>query len=327
MIQSKEIRLVSVIIPVFNEADSLPELLRRTRESCDKLSIPYEVILVDDGSQDGSVELLSEAAQGEESPFMAVLLNRNYGQHAAIMAGFCQASGEVMVTLDADLQNPPEAIPQLVAAAAQGYDVVGTVRQERQDTKFRKITSSLTNWVIKTMTGQAMGDYGCMLRAYQLHIVKAMIQCQERSTFIPLLANSFARHTIELPIEHAERQHGESKYSLGDLFNLWFDLMTCMTTKPLRLLSIVGGTVATLGISLAILLFVLRLIYGSVWAAHGVFTLFAVMFSFMGVQLMGMGLLGEYVGRIYNEVRARPRYFIHKVIHKGRTTCREGMMQ
>nr|WP_279613605.1 undecaprenyl-phosphate 4-deoxy-4-formamido-L-arabinose transferase [Aeromonas dhakensis] len=315
--------MVSVVIPVYNEEASLPVLLSRVTAACDQLSQDYEVILIDDGSHDGSTELISEAAAIDGSKLVGVLLNRNYGQHAAIMAGFETAKGDLVITLDADLQNPPEEIPRLVEAAMQGYDVVGTMRRNRQDSWFRKTASKLINKSVQKATGVHMSDYGCMLRAYRRHIIDAMLCCQERSTFIPILANSFARRTIELEVGHAERAHGESKYGLMHLINLMYDLVTCMTTTPLRLLSIVGSVVAGIGFTFSILLLLMRLILGADWAADGVFTLFAILFTFVGVQLLGMGLLGEYIGRMYTDVRARPRYFIHRIVRTATTRSQQ----
>ena len=311
---TSEIRQISVVIPVFNEQESLPELLRRTQAACHSLAMTYEIILVDDGSRDDSAAMLRSAAEQPDSHVIAVILNRNYGQHSAIMAGFAQARGDLIITLDADLQNPPEEIPRLVNAAMEGYDVVGTIRQQRQDSGFRKLASRLINHLIRHSTGMAMSDYGCMLRAYRRHIIDAMLSCQERSTFIPILANSFARNTIELPVKHAEREFGESRYGVLKLINLMFDLVTCMTTSPLRLLSLLGSALAGGGFLLALILLLMRLFLGATWAGEGVFTLFAILFIFIGAQFVGLGLLGEYIGRIYNDVRARPRYFIQQVV-------------
>ncbi|NVZ66741.1 undecaprenyl-phosphate 4-deoxy-4-formamido-L-arabinose transferase [Pseudomonas gingeri] len=308
------IQRVSIVIPVYNEEQSLPELLRRTEAACAQLSQDVEIILVDDGSRDRSADILQEAAEREGSPVVAVILNRNYGQHAAIMAGFEQSTGDVVITLDADLQNPPEEIPRLVEQAALGYDVVGTVRNNRQDSALRRWPSRLINLAVQRSTGVAMSDYGCMLRAYRRSIVDAMLACRERSTFIPILANSFARHTTDVLVQHAEREHGDSKYSPMRLINLMFDLVTCMTTTPLRLLSIIGFSMAGLGALFALMLIVLRLIFGAAWAGDGTFVLFAVLFVFTGGQFIGMGLLGEYLGRMYSDVRARPRFFIEKVV-------------
>ncbi len=315
MLDEKPIRKVSVVIPVYNEEESLPELVRRTDTACRALSLEYEILLVDDGSADRSAQMITDAADMPGSHVVGVLLNRNYGQHSAIMAGFSHVTGDLIITLDADLQNPPEEIPHLVQAAQQGYDVVGTVRQNRQDSWFRRRASRTINHLIQRVTGKAMGDYGCMLRAYRRHIVEAMLNCHERSTFIPILANTFARRTIELPVTHAEREFGDSKYSFMKLINLMYDLITCLTTTPLRLLSIVGSLIALAGFAFSLVLIVLRLFLGADWAGDGVFMLFAVLFIFVGAQFIGMGLLGEYIGRIYNDVRARPRYFIQRVIY------------
>ncbi|TDB45395.1 undecaprenyl-phosphate 4-deoxy-4-formamido-L-arabinose transferase [Photorhabdus luminescens] len=315
----EQIKKVSVVIPVYNEEESLPLLLERTLAACKQLTQEYELIFVDDGSSDKSAEILIQAAEQSENHVIAILLNRNYGQHSAIMAGFNQVNGDLIITLDADLQNPPEEIPRLVKTAEQGYDVVGTRRANRQDSLFRKTASKIINAMITKATGRSMGDYGCMLRAYRRHIVDAMLQCHERSTFIPILANTFARKTIEIDVAHAEREFGDSKYSFMKLINLMYDLLTCLTTAPLRLLSVVGSVIAASGFLLAVLLVVLRLIFGAIWAAEGVFTLFAILFMFIGAQFVAMGLLGEYIGRIYNDVRARPRYFIQKVVGNKKT--------
>ena len=308
------INKVSVVIPVFNEQESLSALIERTTAACRQLSQSYEIILVDDGSSDNSTDMLAAAAEKPGSHIIAVLLNRNYGQHSAIMAGFIQATGDLIITLDADLQNPPEEIPRLVSVAEEGYDVVGSVRANRQDSWFRKAASRMINRLIQRSTGKAMGDYGCMLRAYRRQVVEAMLHCHERSTFIPILANSFARRTTEIDVGHAEREFGDSKYSFLKLINLMYDLITCLTTTPLRLLSLIGSVIAVSGFTLSVILIAMRLILGPQWAADGVFTLFAVLFTFIGAQFVGMGLLGEYIGRIYNDVRARPRYFVQKVI-------------
>jgi undecaprenyl-phosphate 4-deoxy-4-formamido-L-arabinose transferase len=314
VVQFEPIRKVSIVIPVYNEEESLPALLSRTQAACGQLTQKYEIILIDDGSSDRSAEMLTHAAEQPENCIIAVLLNRNYGQHSAIMAGFSHVSGDLVITLDADLQNPPEEIPRLVAKAEEGYDVVGTVRANRRDSWFRKSASKMINMMIQRATGKSMGDYGCMLRAYRRHIIEAMLHCHERSTFIPILANTFARKTAEIPVQHSEREFGDSKYSLMKLINLMYDLITCLTTTPLRLLSVVGSLIALFGFVLAVFLILMRLINGPAWAADGVFTLFALLFMFIGAQFVGMGLLGEYIGRIYNDVRARPRYFVQKVV-------------
>jgi undecaprenyl-phosphate 4-deoxy-4-formamido-L-arabinose transferase len=313
---------LSLVIPVYNEEVNLRELIERCTKTCQGIGKSYEIVLVDDGSRDKSVEMIKQASD-EYPEVVGVLLNRNYGQHSAVMAGLAQAHGDVVVTLDADLQNPPEEVPKLLAEIDKGADVVGSVRQLRKDSLFRKFSSYLVNKAVQMATGVLMHDYGCMLRAYRRPVVNAMLQCHERSTFIPVLGNMFAHHTAEVPVEHAKRENDQSKYSLLKLINLQFDLLTSMTTFPLRLLSLIGGGLAVLGFILAGLLIVLRLVYGPEWAAQGVFTVFAILFIFMGTQILAMGLLGEYIGRIYNDVRARPRYFIREIVSQRETDNRE----
>ena len=313
---------LSLVIPVYNEEVNLPELIERCNKTCVEIGKSYEIVLVDDGSRDDSVSLIQQASE-KQAEIIGVVLNRNYGQHAAVMAGLAQARGEVIVTLDADLQNPPEEIPKLLAEIDNGFDVVGSVRQMRQDSVFRKLSSRMVNKAAQMATGVLMHDYGCMLRAYRRPIIDAMLLCHERSTFIPILANMFAHKTTEVPVKHAARENDESKYSVLKLINLQFDLLTSMTTFPLRLLSLLGGSLAVLGFMLSALLLVMRFIYGAEWAAEGVFTVFAILFLFIGVQLLAMGLLGEYIGRIYNDVRARPRYFIREVISQHDTAKTE----
>jgi undecaprenyl-phosphate 4-deoxy-4-formamido-L-arabinose transferase len=308
---------VSIVIPVFNEEQNLGELIRRCLDVCGTLNRPYEIILVDDGSSDASAQMITEAAKHNSGKIIGVLLNRNYGQHAAIIAGFAETRGDIIITLDADLQNPPEEIPRLVDKLDEGFDVVGTVRVPRCDTFFRRIASCIVNKAARKATGVDMHDYGCMLRAYKRSIVKAMLNCEERSTFIPVLANGFARNTAEIEVKHAARTVGDSKYSLWRLINLQFDLLTSMTTFPLRVLSVVGCIISALGVGFGLFLFAMRIIHGPEWAVSGVFTLFSILFMFIGAQFVGMGLLGEYIGRIYNDVRARPRYFVQSVVGRN----------
>jgi len=304
---------LSVVIPVFNEEENLDELIQRCLSACDRTGRLFEIILVDDGSSDSSAEKIDLAAKHNSGKVVGVFLNRNYGQHAAVFAGFKQSIGDIVITLDADLQNPPEEIPRLVDAMDKGYDVVGSVRTHRQDTLFRKAASAIINKGVQKSTGVMMHDYGCMLRAYRRHVVEAMLMCKEHSTFIPILANSFARITTEIPVQHEARKQGQSKYSLMKLVMLHFDLLTSMTTFPLRLLSIVGGMISSAGIGFGLFLLLMRIYYGAEWAAEGVFTLFAILFIFVGAQFIAMGLLGEYIGRVYHDVRARPRYFVQRV--------------
>ena len=310
-----EVKYVSVVVPVYNEEGALSELVDRTVKTLESSGKKYEFIMVDDGSCDRSPDIIRDAAAKYPGRVIGCFLNRNYGQHSAIMAGFSIVRGDLVITIDADLQNPPEEIPRLIAAAEKGNDVVGTVRQNRQDTFFRRYCSKMINCVARTATGVKMSDYGCMLRAYRRFVVDAMLKCNERSTFIPVLGNSFARNTCEIPVSHAERVAGKSKYSLWKLINLQFNLLTCMTTMPLRILTYFGMLVAGCGFLLSLYIIIRRFATedGDRWAQSGVFTLFAIMFVFTGIHMIGIGVIGEYIGRIYTDVRGRPRYFIEEV--------------
>jgi undecaprenyl-phosphate 4-deoxy-4-formamido-L-arabinose transferase len=309
--------VLSVVIPVYNEEENLPELLPRLKAALDAIGRNYEVVLINDGSRDRSLELLREAAVRD--PHIVVIdFNRNYGQHSAVFAGFDEARGEIIVTLDADLQNPPEEIGKLVAKMEEGYDVVGSVRIKRKDSFFRRMASRLVNRVTSMATGVHLSDYGCMLRAYRRGVVKTLCQSKEISTFIPVLADMFAGRVTEVPVAHAERLKGQSKYSLWKLVRLQFDLMTSFSLWPLRSTLAIGMTMATASMLVAAVLIVGRIVKGHEWAVSGVFTLFAVLFFFIGVLLFAIGLLGEYVGRIYMEVRHRPRYVIRQVFGRER---------
>jgi undecaprenyl-phosphate 4-deoxy-4-formamido-L-arabinose transferase len=241
-----------------------------------------------------------------------VLFNGNFGQHMAILAGFERARGEIMVTLDADLQNPPEEIAKLVAKAREGYDYVGTIRLQRQDSAFRRYASKAMNALREKITRIKMTDQGCMLRAYGRNIVDAINSCHEVYTFVPALGYTFARRPVEIEVAHEERAAGESKYSLYSLIRLNFDLMTGFSIVPLQWFSAAGIGIAALSFLFTAYLAIRRLFIGS--EAEGVFTLFGIAFFLIGMTLFGIGLLGEYVGRIYQQVRARPRYLVQAVL-------------
>lgn len=308
---------LSVVIPVYNEEENLPELLQRLKTSLGAIGRPYEVIFVNDGSRDHSLQILKDASSADAS-LKVVDFNRNYGQHAAVFAGFEAARGEIIVTLDADLQNPPEEIIKLVSKMDEGYDVVGSVRQQRKDSLFRKAASRLINRVTSWVTGVQLHDYGCMLRAYRKEIVKTLCASKEISTFIPVLADLFAGRITEVPVAHAERARGESKYSVWKLIRLQFDLITSFSLLPLRATMVVGFFTAILAMIAGAILITGRLMMGADWAVSGIFTLFSAMFFFIGILLFSIGLLGEYVGRIYMEVRRRPRFVIRHVIQDGK---------
>ena len=303
---------ISVVIPVYNEEPGLNRLMERLRPVMESLSRPYEIILIDDGSKDNSLGILKKFA--EEPGIKVIELTKNYGQHAAVFAGFFVSQGDIVVTMDADLQNPPEEIPKLVQTLEQGdYEVVGTIRKERKDSIFRKLPSKIVNIIARRITKVQMTDWGCMLRAYRRSIVTRMIDCHEQSTFIPALATYFAKKVTEIEVEHEERFAGDSHYPLRKLINLQFDLVSSFSDFPLKLIMYAGILFALLGIGFGIILGVARLAYGAQWAAEGVFTLFAILFAFVGFQFFALGVIGEYIGRIYREVRKRPEYVIERI--------------
>jgi len=306
---------VSVIIPVYNEEDGLQVLFDRLYPAMDKLGIRYEIVFVNDGSKDRSAAILREQFQKRPDVTRVILFGANFGQHMAIMAGFEHCRGARIVTLDADLQNPPEEIGKLLAKMDEGYDYVGSIRKQRSDSWWRHVASRAMNRLREKITRIKMTDQGCMLRAYNRHIVDAINSCKEVSTFIPALAYTFAQRPAEVVVEHEERAAGESKYSLYSLIRLNFDLMTGFSLVPLQWFSMVGIAVSIFSALFVVFLAIRRLIVGP--EAEGLFTLFAIAFFLIGVTLFGIGLLGEYIGRIYQQVRHRPRYLVDAVLEKS----------
>jgi undecaprenyl-phosphate 4-deoxy-4-formamido-L-arabinose transferase len=304
--------ILSVIIPVYNEQAVLPSLFERLYPALDALGRPYEVVFVNDGSKDGSVAMLREQYQRRPKETRVVLLQVNFGQHAAILAGFARSRGAYVITLDADLQNPPEEVGRLLSKLEEGYDYVGTWRAKRQDNWFRKYASRVVNVIRARLTGIRMADHGCMLRGYARPVIDAINATRENVTFIPALASIYSANPVEIEVQHDERIAGTSKYSLLKLIRLTFDLMTGFSTVPLQVFSLVGSVVSALSALLVVYMVVRRIALGP--EVDGVFTLFAIVFFFLGIALFGIGLLGEYIGRIYLQVRQRPRYLIGAVL-------------
>jgi len=305
---------VSVVIPIYNEQAGLQALFDRLYPALDKLDTSYEIVFINDGSRDNSVSILAEQFRKRPDVTRVVLFNGNYGQHMAILAGFEQARGEIMITLDADLQNPPEEIGNLVAKIREGYDYVGSIRRKRQDSAWRTYASKAMNQLRERITNIKITDQGNMLRAYGRNVIDLVNQCGEVNTFVPALAYRFARNPTEITVEHEERAAGESKYSLYSLIRLNFDLVTGFSLVPLQFYSMMGMLMSLASALLVVILVVRRLFLGA--EAEGVFTLFAISFFFMGVILFGIGLLGEYVGRIFQQVRARPRYVVQTILQQ-----------
>ena len=305
---------VSIVIPVYNEQENLEALYSRLIAVMDKTGKPFELLFTNDGSRDRSGAMLKEFHHRRPKEVRVIDFNGNFGQHMAIMAAFERVRGDIVVTLDADLQNPPEEIPRLLAAIEAGHDVVGGYRKNRKDTFFRKYASKTINGIRARITNIRMKDQGCMLRAYRKNIVESIVASGETSTFIPALAYSFAANPAEVEVEHAARTAGKSKYRLYDLIRLNFDLMTGFSVVPLQMFTLFGILVSCLSILFVIYLFIRRLMIGP--EAEGLFTLFAILYFLVGVGIMGLGIIGEYIGRIYKEVRRRPRFVIREVYEK-----------
>ena len=302
---------LSVVLPVYDERENLEPLHARLTEALKLTGRDYEVVYVDDGSRDGSWEVLCRLAAAD-ARVRLVRLRKNFGQTAALAAGLDHARNPILVTLDADLQNPPEEIPRLLARLGGNVDVVGGWRVNRHDSWVRRAASWTVNRLTSVIVGVSMRDYGCMLRAYRRAVVEQIVACRESSQFIPALANTFATSVAEVPVAHGPRRHGRSRYGLLRLLRLNFDLLTGFSLLPIQIVSLTGVLVAVLGLGFAVFLGLRRLLLGP--EVEGVFTLFAILFFFVGLQILALGLIGEYVGRIYQEVRRRPRYVISEVL-------------
>ena len=311
MTGTRKASYLSVVIPIYNEEVTIERLHERLSRVLEPLGKSYEIIYIDDGSTDGTRAIL-QRLHSKDPNVKVIVFNRNYGQHAAVVAGFERAGGEIIVTLDGDLQNPPEEIPKLLEKIQEGYDVVGGWREGRQDSLMRRLPSFLINQVTSLIVGVKMKDYGCMLRAYRREVVERICQCQEISSFIPVLANFFAGSVVEIPVAHSPRTSGRSKYTPFRLLRLNFDLLTGFSLLPIQAVSFAGILISFLGVGFAVFLAVRRLLVGP--EVEGVFTLFAILFFFVGLQILALGLIGEYIGRIYMEVRRRPRYVIKEVL-------------
>ena len=285
--------------------------------------VSYEIVFVNDGSRDNTAAILADQYRLRPDVTRVVLFNGNYGQHMAILAGFEATRGDIIVTLDADLQNPPEEIGALVDKMREGFDYVGSIRRKRKDAAWRTYASKLMNRVREKITRIKITDQGNMLRAYGRNVIDLINQCTEVNTFVPALAYTFARQPTEIMVEHEERAAGESKYSFYSLIRLNFDLMTGFSIVPLQLFSMLGMVLSLASAGLVGFLLVRRFILGA--EAEGLFTLFAIAFFMMGVILFGIGLLGEYIGRIYQQVRGRPRYVVLTILQQTGSELTQGV--
>ena len=306
---------ISIVIPVHNEQEVLEELYTRLTHTMDSIGKPYEIILTNDGSTDQSTHMLHVLHERRPHQIRVIEFNGNFGQHMAIMAGFERVRGEIVITMDADLQNPPEEIVKLVDAMEKGHDVINTYRENRQDSWWRLQVSKWHNHVRAWMMPKIkMRDEGCMLRAYRRHIVDLMASTGESTTFIPALALTYASHPTEVGVKHAERSAGTSSYNFYKLIRYNFDLITGFSVFPLQVFTMIGLLISLCSFAFVVVLLLRRFLVGP--EVEGVFTLFAIMFFLLGIVLFGLGLVGEYVGRIYQEVRQRPRFVIRKILEK-----------
>jgi len=305
---------LSVVIPVYNEELNLPTLFARLYPVLDALGRTYEVLFTNDGSADRSMDLLREQYAKRPDVTRVINFNANYGQHMAIMAAFERVRGDVIITLDADLQNPPEEIPKLLEKIDAGSDYVGGYRLARQDSFFRKYASRLINLVREKTTNIEMTDQGCMLRAYKRPIIEAIVRSGAINTFIPALAYSFAGSPAEVGVRHEERHAGVSNYSFYKLVRLNFDLITGFSLAPLQYFTMFAGLSSAGSLVLVATLLVRRFMFNLDRETFGVFTLFAILFFLLSVAMIGIGLIGEYVGRTYQVVRARQRYHVREML-------------
>ncbi len=297
---------LSVIIPVYNEEAGLEILFSRLMPVLTEMGRPFEVICVNDGSRDNSQKILESLHDRYPDQVRALCFMRNCGQHPAIMAGFEAMRGDVAITMDADLQNPPEDIPKLIALIDAGHDVVGGYRCNRNDPAYRRAISKLSNIVREHMTDIHMRDHGCMLRAYRKEIVDQIITTGDASPFITALSQYLAMNPAEIQVGHEERAAGVSNYNLYKLIRYNFDLITGFSLVPLQLFTIFGMVLSACSGMLVLYMAMRRILVGP--EVDGLFTLFAILFLLISVCMTGLGLIGEYVGRIYKEVRRRPRY-------------------
>jgi len=309
---------ISIIIPLLNEAASLGLLVDRLKETLDVIDQTCEVILVDDGSTDGSVGLLRDI-QEEDPRFRVILLRRNFGQSAAMSAGFDFARGDIIVTMDGDLQNDPADIPRLLQKIDAGYDIASGWRVKRQDNWLtRRLPSKIANWLISIVTGVKLHDYGCSLKAYRREVIELTKLYGEMHRFIPALASWIGVTVAEVPVNHSARQHGKSKYGLGRTIRVFLDLLTVKflldySTRPIQIFGFLGLLSFSGGMVLGIYLSVLRLFFGQPLADRPILLL-VVLLIVIGVQLIIMGLLGELVVRTYHETQGKPTYIIREFL-------------
>ena len=306
--------IYSVVAPLFNDAQILPELHRRVSAVMESLGKPYEIIYIDDGSQDNTFARLSDIHQVDPTHVKGVRLLRNFGQHPAVTAGFEQTSGQIVITLDSDLQNPPEEIPKLLKKLAEGYDVVVGWRQIRQDSLLRTLPSKFINWLISRSTGVKLHDYGSMLRVYRREVIQLLNQSHESAKFITALTSWLGVSIAEVPVRHEVAADGQSRYRLWRLFRMTIDLITGYSLLPIQIVTTTGLLMALIGISTGLFLLTWRIVFNT--NVTGLSSFIALLLVLFGIQLAGLGIVGEYIGRIYIEVQGRPYYLIKTILER-----------
>ena len=300
--------MLSIVIPVFNEEQNLVELNRRLLVVCNSLDTLFEIIYVDDGSLDNGLDLIKGFCE-ENGIIHFISFYRNFGQHAAVIAGFSQAKGNVILTLDADLQNPPEEIPKFVEKMKEGFDIVAGKRLLRKDSILRKMPSYLMNKIIALLTGVKLNDYGCMMRAYRSDVINNLVKYGEKSVYIPAFTSWLTKNCVEIPIKHDKRHLGHTKYSLLKLLRQAFDLITAYTIIPIQVVSIIGLWFFFLGLFLFMYLMYYRIFIGT---PNSLTSFIAALIFFSGMIMFSLGLISEYISRLFQEVRKMPLYIIRE---------------
>ena len=310
---------LSIIIPIYNEEASLPVLFRRLFEVLSRLAFSTEVLAIDDGSTDRSFEILSDAA-AQYPQLKGIRLRRNYGQTAAMMAGIDHAAGQIVISLDADLQNDPTDIPNLLSKLDEGYDVVSGWRQSREDARFsRTMVSRVANWIISRISGVYLHDYGCTLKAYRRDIIKEVRLYGEMHRFIPIYARWLGARVTEIPVQHHPRLHGVSKYGLERVFKVILDMIVVKFldrhfVKPIYVFGGVG--LASMALAFVVLMTALWLrIFEGVSLIQTPLPLLSALFFLVGTSSILMGLLAEMIVRTYFESQQRPPYTVRDSVN------------
>jgi glycosyltransferase involved in cell wall biosynthesis len=317
---------LSLVVPIYNEEENIPLLYAEIVEVLDATDYQYEMIFVDDGSSDTSVKVLENLSIDDEK-VVVVALRRNFGQTAAMSAGFDHATGEIIVSMDGDLQNDPRDIPDMIARINEGYDVVTGWRHDRKDPFIsRKLPSMLANKLISWLTGVGLHDYGCTLKAFRHEVTENIRLYGEMHRFIPAIASGMGISFTEVKVNHRARRFGTSKYGISRTIRVVLDLMTVKfllsyATRPLHVFGTVGVMSAGIGFLMALIMTLQRFFTG-VGLADRPLLLLAVLLIFMGVQFITMGLLAELIVRTYHESQKKPIYFVRRIIGRDPKDCK-----